>query len=1211
LNATLLLAAATYQIPATEMPPALDESELETASDIVGEDIDAEGDDDFEETQQNEQTSGVDQGNKEEEEEGDEVEEGRLKNDRATASTLDLDTPGTVGDQLSDADAENDASDNDSDVEDTSESETEAVGAVKINPNATADGVDGVSEDEDNVSNDELAVSEEDDEQAKSTEASAPDSDTSESEIDDFEASGGTEDEDEKPVHDENDCIFCRQGEEDDPSEDFEPYLSCLVCGDHSHRQCARENNALKEETDRDRWLCPSCAETEPTPDSHEEKFSRPRSSAPRLVRDLLPVTRGVQKKDSHSIFAQPLISEGEDMDGFRKLRKRKSPTNEPPGSAEKKRRKATPRALSEVKSDKQQDDDERDELLASPIKGSLRLTRRASQKNVPPVRVIQHRPLNKPPAKYILAFRLEQSKIAEILSKKPKPKRIRDRRRPPKIQAPPPTVFQSPPHKFPALPTNNLIFPSILHERDHEVNSKPYGGILNETEADTSRTLPGPKDREIFEAARKEAEEERRKASMVTETDTSNPDTANLNPPTTARSSRTVSGPPSKIKCIQFGRFIIDTFYAAPYPEEYSHESRLFICEFCLKYLPSEPVAYRHKLKCPAKHPPGDEIYRDGSISIWEVDGRKKTEYCQCLCLMAKMFLGSKTLYYDVEPFLFYILTENDELGYHFVGYFSKEKRPQSLNNVSCILVMPIHQRKGYATFLIDFSYLLTRIEGKEGSPEKPLSDMGLTAYRSYWDLTISRHLLNLAAPSTNTLVARTPSFSARTLMTLTGMTADDIIHSLERLYAFVRDPVTKTYAIRYDRKLYDQIVNENEAKGYRKLRPGRLVWTPYVMGRSDHAAMEGKQMHTVAPREGTVEDEGEGEGEAKGERNGDVRMGDDDDDDNDVGGAEEANWSKSGQDREEDVEAEAAKSPRKRKGKGRYASQSPSPELPERPSTNGAPINDLGHTAPGPPPTSALSTAVSTELTQSNSNGVNGTSELIHDQAYNGADSEASHSSAATTTIPEKTANETQTGYALAYRVHKIPPSRFEIDPPIPSAMLALARGRSRKRAFGSAFGAVGRRQSNTAAANTNGAGGGADGSLTPTLGVMNPPAPVRSSPRHASQMNGSGSLSGGKGGAITPSLRQRRTEVSARPIRRSARGGEKNRLTELALDGVDDNGEEYQAEKDDRDSETEGRSHSGSGSDESEVAEDADADVDGGDDGDEDPDGSAVED
>lgn len=72
-------------------------------------------------------------------------------------------------------------------------------------------------------------------------------------------------------------------------------------------------------------------------------------------------------------------------------------------------------------------------------------------------------------------------------------------------------------------------------------------------------------------------------------------------------------------------------------------------------------------------KHPPGDEIYRDGIVSIFEVDGRKNKIYCQNLCLLAKMFLDHKTLYYDVEPFLFYILTETDQDGCHFVGYFSK----------------------------------------------------------------------------------------------------------------------------------------------------------------------------------------------------------------------------------------------------------------------------------------------------------------------------------------------------------------------------------------------------------------------------------------------------------------------------------------------------------------------------------------------------------
>ena len=42
---------------------------------------------------------------------------------------------------------------------------------------------------------------------------------------------------------------------------------------------------------------------------------------------------------------------------------------------------------------------------------------------------------------------------------------------------------------------------------------------------------------------------------------------------------------------------------------------------------------------------PSGDEIYRQGALSIWEVDGRKRRAYCQNLCLLSKMFLDSKTL--------------------------------------------------------------------------------------------------------------------------------------------------------------------------------------------------------------------------------------------------------------------------------------------------------------------------------------------------------------------------------------------------------------------------------------------------------------------------------------------------------------------------------------------------------------------------------------
>lgn len=45
----------------------------------------------------------------------------------------------------------------------------------------------------------------------------------------------------------------------------------------------------------------------------------------------------------------------------------------------------------------------------------------------------------------------------------------------------------------------------------------------------------------------------------------------------------------------------------------------------------------------------------------IFQVDGNVNKIYCQNLCLLAKLFLDHKTLYYDVEPFLFYVLTKND----------------------------------------------------------------------------------------------------------------------------------------------------------------------------------------------------------------------------------------------------------------------------------------------------------------------------------------------------------------------------------------------------------------------------------------------------------------------------------------------------------------------------------------------------------------------
>ena len=123
----------------------------------------------------------------------------------------------------------------------------------------------------------------------------------------------------------------------------------------------------------------------------------------------------------------------------------------------------------------------------------------------------------------------------------------------------------------------------------------------------------------------------------------------------------------------IQIGKYEIDTWYYSPYPEEYGRQSKLWICEYCLKYMRLEKSYHKHLTECAWRTPPGKEIYRKGTCSLFEVNGSDHKVYCQNLCLLAKLFLDHKTLYFDVEPFWFYVLTEVDRQGCHLVGYFSK----------------------------------------------------------------------------------------------------------------------------------------------------------------------------------------------------------------------------------------------------------------------------------------------------------------------------------------------------------------------------------------------------------------------------------------------------------------------------------------------------------------------------------------------------------
>ena len=109
-------------------------------------------------------------------------------------------------------------------------------------------------------------------------------------------------------------------------------------------------------------------------------------------------------------------------------------------------------------------------------------------------------------------------------------------------------------------------------------------------------------------------------------------------------------------------------------------------------------------------------------------MDGKKEKLYCQNLCYLAKLFLDHKTLYYDVDLFLFYVLCENDERGSHIVGcsptlpcdagqrdvlslsrVWSVQhlRFPQSGMNHLSSLVLTWHQQSLVAAFADDMAFL------------------------------------------------------------------------------------------------------------------------------------------------------------------------------------------------------------------------------------------------------------------------------------------------------------------------------------------------------------------------------------------------------------------------------------------------------------------------------------------------------------------------
>lgn len=305
-----------------------------------------------------------------------------------------------------------------------------------------------------------------------------------------------------------------------------------------------------------------------------------------------LPLDPNGSHAGSHNGFG-PLLLDDHPTDGSRSLRKRKVSDVETPHRDLRKRRRhsagsaSAGAARSQSFSTNVDDEDTADgEIIVAggpPPAGdsSSRSRSRRNRKSDRPLVSIES---SSSYLKLVVIFNLDRDRLAQILASKPRKNRgrQRDRKKIPVAPIKEPDV----PH-YPAIPSSfTTNFFKYIEREENESKSKPYGGLLTEAEADTSKTFPMAADRKRFEDARQKAEEEwKRKVA-----------TANGAGDQSRVSSKLTSSV-SKIKCINFGGFEIDIWNISPYPEEYSRNKVLYICEFCLKYMNSDYVAWRHKV--------------------------------------------------------------------------------------------------------------------------------------------------------------------------------------------------------------------------------------------------------------------------------------------------------------------------------------------------------------------------------------------------------------------------------------------------------------------------------------------------------------------------------------------------------------------------------------------------------------------------------------
>lgn len=187
-------------------------------------------------------------------------------------------------------------------------------------------------------------------------------------------------------------------------------------------------------------------------------------------------------------------------------------------------------------------------------------------------------------------------------------------------------------------------------------------------------------------------------------------------------------------IDSIRIGDNEIDAWYFSPYPSEFCKSRHLYICEYCFKYFNSPKLFQFHCHTKNDSRPKGLEIYRKGTISIFEISSKTDRFYCQSLFLLSKLFLEDSSLSYIIDNITYLILCECDENGAHPIGFLSRPTDWDGNIIFYEIVILPPFQKQGYSQLLLSCVYEMAHRSLVIGGVGRSLTDLGKPALKRFF---------------------------------------------------------------------------------------------------------------------------------------------------------------------------------------------------------------------------------------------------------------------------------------------------------------------------------------------------------------------------------------------------------------------------------------------------------------------------------------------